>query len=79
LIFWRQIIDRAIQVHGGLGISQSTALAHYYASIRTIRFADGPDEAHAAQLARSELKKADAIRQKHDGYKKLEAELRARL
>ena len=74
-----QIIDRAIQVHGGLGISQSTVLAHDWAMIRHLRFADGPDEAHAQQLARSELKKADGIRQKHDGYKKLEAELRARL
>ena len=50
-----------------------------YAMIRHLRFADGPDEAHAQQLARSELKKADGIRQKHEQYKKIEAEMRARL
>ena len=66
-------------MHGGLGISQSTDLAYFYAHIRHLRFADGPDEAHAQQLARSELKKADGIRQKHEGYKKIEAEMRARL
>ncbi len=50
-----------------------------YCRTRHLRFADGPDEAHAQQLARSELKKADAIRLKHDGYKKLSVELVARL
>ncbi|KAJ3336217.1 hypothetical protein HDU93_003428 [Gonapodya sp. JEL0774] len=61
-----EIIDSAIQVHGGLGISQSTELAHMYGGMRTLRFADGPDEAHAAQLARTELKGAAALRVKHE-------------
>ncbi|KAI9020595.1 acyl-CoA dehydrogenase/oxidase [Hyaloraphidium curvatum] len=73
------IIDRAIQCHGGLGISQSTELANMYAHIRHLRFADGPDEAHAQQLARAELKKADEIRKKHEQYRRLESELRGRL
>ncbi|KXS10773.1 acyl-CoA dehydrogenase domain protein [Gonapodya prolifera JEL478] len=74
-----EVIDSAIQVHGGLGISQSTELAHMYGGMRTLRFADGPDEAHAAQLARTELKNAAAIRAKHDGYKKKEVEMRKQL
>ena len=49
------IVDCAIQVHGGLGISQSTELASMYAHLRTLRFADGPDEAHAQQLGNNLL------------------------
>jgi acyl-CoA dehydrogenase len=73
------IIDRAMQVYGGLGLSQSTSLASMWAHVRTLRLADGPDEAHAAQLARSELSKADAIRRKFDGYAKRASELQAKL
>ncbi|KAJ3326645.1 hypothetical protein HDU93_002355 [Gonapodya sp. JEL0774] len=71
-----QIIDRAMQVYGGLGVSQSTELAHQWAMIRHLRFADGPDEAHAAQLARTELKNAAKIRDQYDEYKRKEHELR---
>ncbi len=52
-----QIIDRAIQAHGAGGLSQDFPLAAAYAAIRTLRFADGPDEVHRAAVARLELKK----------------------
>ncbi len=52
-----QVIDWAIQVHGGAGMSQDTPLAHYYASARTLRFADGPDEVHRNAIAKIELGK----------------------
>lgn len=51
------ILDRAIQVHGAAGLSQDFPLASAFASIRTLRFADGPDEVHSDALARSELKR----------------------
>jgi len=51
------VIDRAIQVHGAAGVSQDFPLAHLWASARTLRFADGPDEVHKRSLARRELKK----------------------
>ncbi len=54
-----QVIDWAMQAHGGLGISQDTFLANYYAHARKIRFADGPDEVHRHQLGRLELAKHD--------------------
>jgi len=51
------ILDKAIQVHGGGGLSQDFPLAYAYAAIRTLRFADGPDEVHKNSLAKTELKK----------------------
>jgi len=50
------VIDRAIQVHGGLGLSQDRFLAHAYAGARALRLADGPDEVHVAALAKSMLR-----------------------
>ncbi len=52
----QEIIDRAIQVHGGAGVSQDTPLAAMYAGIRTLRIVDGPDEVHLRDIARLELK-----------------------
>lgn len=52
-----QVIDWAMQVHGGGGVSQDFGLASAYAQARTLRFADGPDEVHRNQIARLELKK----------------------
>ncbi|WP_037143303.1 acyl-CoA dehydrogenase family protein [Rhodococcoides fascians] len=52
-----KIIDRAIQVHGGGGVSDDFPLAMMYAHIRTLRLADGPDEVHKMSIARMELKK----------------------
>jgi acyl-CoA dehydrogenase len=49
------ILDKAIQVHGAGGLSQDFPLAQAYAGIRTLRFADGPDEVHKRSLARHEL------------------------
>ncbi|GAA2987568.1 acyl-CoA dehydrogenase [Microbacterium terrae] len=49
------IIDRAIQVHGGAGVSSDTPLAELYAGIRSLRIADGPDEVHLSSLGRAEL------------------------
>jgi acyl-CoA dehydrogenase len=51
------VIDKAIQTHGAGGISQDFPLAHLWASARTLRFADGPDEVHKRSLARRELRK----------------------
>jgi acyl-CoA dehydrogenase len=51
------VIDRAIQAHGAGGISQDFPLAHLWASARTLRFADGPDEVHKRSLAWRELRK----------------------
>ena len=51
-----KVIDEAMQMHGGTGISQDTPLAWMYAQMRTLRFADGPDAVHRMQVARKELK-----------------------
>ena len=50
-----QIIDEAIQIHGATGVSQWTPLARMYASQRTLRLADGPDEVHWHVVGRAEL------------------------
>jgi acyl-CoA dehydrogenase len=52
-----QVIDDAIQVHGGLGVSDDTVLAALYAQARTLRIADGPDEVHRRSVARAELRR----------------------
>jgi acyl-CoA dehydrogenase len=54
-----KIIDRAIQVHGGGGVSQVFPLAGMYAAIRALRLADGPDEVHKMTIARQELRRFD--------------------
>jgi len=56
------ILDKAIQVHGAGGLSQDFPLASAFAGIRTLRFADGPDEVHKNALARTELKNQRARR-----------------
>lgn len=52
-----RVIDRAIQVHGAMGVSQDTGLASAYALIRSLRLADGPDEVHMETVAKLELRK----------------------
>ena len=52
-----QVIDWAMQVHGGAGMSQDFPLAYYYTLSRTLRFADGPDEVHRNAIAKIELGK----------------------
>jgi len=50
------VVDRAIQAHGGMGVSQDTPLAGYWIYARTLRLADGPDEVHMYQLGRNTVK-----------------------
>jgi acyl-CoA dehydrogenase len=50
-----KVVDRAIQVHGGAGVSDDFSLAEAYAHLRTLRLADGPDEVHKLSIARREL------------------------
>jgi acyl-CoA dehydrogenase len=52
-----RVLDRAIQAHGGAGVSDDFPLAYFWASARTLRLADGPDEVHRVSVARLELKK----------------------
>jgi acyl-CoA dehydrogenase len=50
-----RVLDRAIQAHGGAGVSQDTFLAGAWANVRTLRLADGPDEVHTEAVAKLEL------------------------
>ncbi len=52
-----RVLDRAIQAHGGAGVSQDTFLASAWANVRTLRLADGPDEVHTESIAKLELRK----------------------
>ena len=52
-----KVIDEAVQMHGGKGVSQDTHLAAAWTAMRTLRLADGPDAVHRAQVARAELKR----------------------
>ena len=64
----QKVIDRAIQVCGGGGVSQAFHLAYAYARTRVLRLADGPDEVHRETVAKQELRKylSQANRQRHD-------------
>ena len=55
-----RVLDRAIQAHGGAGVSQDTFLAGAWANVRTLRLADGPDEVHTEAIAKQELEKGEA-------------------
>jgi acyl-CoA dehydrogenase len=65
----QKVIDRAIQVCGGAGVSQDFHLAYAYARTRVLRLADGPDEVHRETVAKQELRKylSEANRKRHDG------------
>jgi acyl-CoA dehydrogenase len=52
-----RVVDRAIQAHGGMGVSDDVPLALMYAHLRTLRLADGPDEVHRMSVARRELRR----------------------
>jgi len=58
-----RVIDRAIQVHGGGGVSDEFPLAMMYAHLRTLRLADGPDEIHKRTIARTELRRLAPVAQ----------------
>jgi acyl-CoA dehydrogenase len=64
----QQVIDRAIQVCGGAGVSQDFHLAYAYARTRVLRLADGPDEVHRETVAKQELRKylSNANKKRHD-------------
>ncbi|QNS07836.1 acyl-CoA dehydrogenase family protein [Streptomyces xanthii] len=57
-----KVVDRAIQVHGGGGVSDDFPLASMYAHLRTLRLADGPDEVHKRTIARRELRRRETER-----------------
>ncbi len=57
------VLDRAIQIFGAAGVSDDTPLARWYASLRGLRIADGPDEVHLMAIARRELRRHEANRQ----------------
>jgi acyl-CoA dehydrogenase len=64
-----RVLDRAIQAHGGAGVSQDFHLAHAWAHTRTLRLADGPDEVHRAAVGKYELGKYELSKpepQKHE-------------
>jgi acyl-CoA dehydrogenase len=56
-----RVIDRAVQVHGGAGVSDDFGLAAAWAGARTLRLADGPDEVHRVSIAKLELARAGAL------------------
>jgi alkylation response protein AidB-like acyl-CoA dehydrogenase len=58
----QKVIDRAIQVHGGLGMTDDTILAHFYRHERAARIYDGADEVHKVSLARRLLKEYEGRR-----------------
>jgi acyl-CoA dehydrogenase len=53
----QEVVDMAVQLHGGAGVSNDFPLAHFAAGVRSLRLADGPDEVHMAMVTRLELKK----------------------
>src|SRR5580693_5315093 len=61
-----RVLDRAIQAHGGAGVSQDTFLAGAWANVRTLRLADGPDEVHTEAIAKLELRKWSAPQARGD-------------
>jgi acyl-CoA dehydrogenase len=52
-----RVVDRAIQIHCGLGLTEDAPLAGFWAHLRAMRIADGPDEVHKRTIARQELRK----------------------
>ena len=52
-----EVLDRAMQLFGGAGISQDTPLSYFWSRMRAMRYADGPDEVHRRQIARMELRR----------------------
>ncbi|KIX06473.1 uncharacterized protein Z518_04449 [Rhinocladiella mackenziei CBS 650.93] len=69
------VLDRAIQAYGGAGVSQDTPLANMWASGRTMRIVDGPDEVHMLQLGRNENKRGPALVKRIEAQKEKTREL----
>jgi acyl-CoA dehydrogenase len=57
------VLDRALQAHGGAGVCQDTVIASAWANMRTLRIADGPDEVHRRSVALLEIKKKKKLNQ----------------
>lgn len=57
-----RVIDRAIQMHGGMGVCQDTFLSQAYAHMRTLRIADGPDEVHTRSVSKYEYRQSTGMR-----------------
>jgi alkylation response protein AidB-like acyl-CoA dehydrogenase len=53
----QKVVDDAIQIHGGAGVSDDTPLASFFAQARVLRIADGPDEVHKGLIAKIEMAK----------------------
>jgi acyl-CoA dehydrogenase len=64
-----EVIDRAVQSFGAMGVCQDTPLANMWAGIRTLRIADGPDEVHLNQMGRNENKRGKEVTAKLDRQK----------
>ncbi|KAF9171349.1 hypothetical protein BGX21_011123 [Mortierella sp. AD011] len=73
----QRTIDLATQAFGAAGLSQDFPLARFHAAARALRIADGPDEVHIQQLARFELFRGDAIREKQEAAKARKAQILA--
>ena len=56
LLFYNKVVVLFFQAHGGMGVSQDTPLAGIYASVRSLRLADGPDEVHMRAISRMEVR-----------------------
>ncbi|KAJ3028759.1 UNVERIFIED_CONTAM: hypothetical protein HDU68_000957 [Siphonaria sp. JEL0065] len=74
-----RVIDRSIQAHGAAGVSQDFPMAYFYAMMRTLRIADGPDEVHMKQVSVHELKRNATLRDKYAKQYDIETKLLAKL
>lgn len=63
-----KIIDECMQMYGGQGLTQHTALPEMWTYARFVRIADGPDAAHRHQVGRDQLKTAGTVRERHERY-----------
>lgn len=70
-----KIIDECMQLHGGQGLTQHTALPEMWTYARFVRIADGPDAAHRHQVGRDQLKTASGFRARHEEYERRYREL----
>ncbi|KAG8962574.1 hypothetical protein FRC03_004007 [Tulasnella sp. 419] len=73
-----QVLDRVMQSFGAEGLSQDTPLAQWWANLRTLRFADGPDEVHMQQIGQRELRRVPRLKKLSAQAKKKEQELFAK-
>ncbi|KAI8807284.1 acyl-CoA dehydrogenase/oxidase [Cladochytrium replicatum] len=74
-----RVVDRAIQAHGGGGVSDDFPMAYLWATNRTLRIADGPDEVHNQTIAKTELRRAQKVQQVLESQKERTAAMRKEL